>query len=104
MPGVVQVLPLRGMAVVAPSAMEDGSILLAGTEAGVQRLSCIPFEQQARTLADLEEFQEGLGLAQLLPDSQVSLLSSHVGFQVSCVRSRSRISPPFYPPSCLHPH
>lgn len=69
---LLQVLPLKGIAIAAPSAMEDGSVFVASGSDGINRLVPVPFRQQAEVLADLGEFQEALQLSQLVPDAVVS--------------------------------
>lgn len=59
------------MTVAAPSAMGDGSIVVAsGTDSGIRRLVPVPFRQQAEALADADEFQEALQLVSYIPDSE----------------------------------
>lgn len=63
---------MKGMSHAAPSLMADGSVVLAsGSDGGIQQLKPVPFQQQAASLADAEEFQEALQLASYIPDSEV---------------------------------
>ena len=70
-----QVLPLRDMALIAPSLDADGSLYVAAMgEAGIRRLIPTPFSPQSQALADALDFPEALSIAALMPSEQVLLL------------------------------
>ena len=87
--GLAQRLPIAGMSLVSvlpalsPSSAQGepgaaqtqsagGSMLLGSPAHGeVQQLVAVPFAEQARVLAQVEEFAEGLALAALVPLDEV---------------------------------
>ena len=68
----VQVLPLRDIGAIAPSLGSDGSVYLAVSgEIGIRRLAPVPYDQQARALAEAGDYSEALTMAALMPLEQV---------------------------------
>ena len=70
---MVQVIPVKGMDVVAPSTGPNGEVYVACSagDAGIRRLAPLPFGRQARALAERDEFGAALELASLMPASEV---------------------------------
>lgn len=70
---LVQVLPVKGMDVVARSTGSCGEVFVAASQgsAGIRRLAPLPFAKQASMLADREDFGAALELAALVPVSEV---------------------------------
>ncbi len=69
----MQVLPVKGMGLVSRSASSAGDVFVASSsgDAGIMRLTPLPFAQQARALADRNELSAALEMASLVPSSQV---------------------------------
>lgn len=69
----LQVLPVKGMDIVARSTSSRGDVFVAAGQgsAGIRRLAPLPFADQAAMLADREDFAAALELAALVPASEV---------------------------------
>jgi hypothetical protein len=72
----LQVLPVKGMDVVAQSTSAGGDVFVAAGQgsAGIRRLAPLPFADQAAMLADRDDFAAALELAALVPTSEASPL------------------------------
>lgn len=69
--GLTQKLPIAGTSVLI-ACQSSGNIFVAATGSdGIHQLAPVPFDQQARALADLEQFAEALSMIALSNDSQV---------------------------------
>lgn len=69
--GLVQSLPIAGTHVLT-ACQVNGHIFVAATGSdGIHQLSPVPFDQQARALADLEHYAEALTLTTYAAESQV---------------------------------
>lgn len=68
---LVQRLPIAGTHVLT-ACQSNGHIFIAATGSdGIHQLSPVPFDQQARALADLEQYAEALTLTTYAAESQV---------------------------------
>jgi hypothetical protein len=67
-----QVIPVKGMDIVAPSTGPGGEVYVASSagDAGIRRLAPLPFGRQARALAERGEYPAALELASLMPASE----------------------------------
>lgn len=87
--GLVQSLPIAGTHVLT-TCQSTGHLFVAATGSdGIHQLAPVPFDQQARALADLELFAEALTLITYATEPQVRLPSSinaewHHIFSVWC--------------------
>ena len=65
---------MKGMELVSRSAASSGEVYVASSsgDAGILRLAPLPFEQQAKALADRNELSAALEMASLVPSTQVS--------------------------------
>lgn len=82
--GLVQSLPIAGTHVLTPCPA-TGNIFIAATGSdGIHQLAPVPFDQQARALADLELFAEALTLITYAAEPQVCsiLAESHHMFSL----------------------
>lgn len=69
--GLVQSLPIAGTHVLT-ACHSTGHIFVAATGSdGIHQLTPLPFHQQARALADLNQFAEALTLLTYAAESQV---------------------------------
>ena len=67
----MQSLPIAGTNVLT-ACQSSGHIFVAATGSdGIHELTPVPFEQQARALADLDQFAEALTMCTYLSESQV---------------------------------
>lgn len=74
--GLTQKLPIAGTSVLI-ACQSTGNIFVAATGSdGIHQLAPVPFDQQARALADLEQFAEALSMIALSNDSQVHNLQA----------------------------
>jgi hypothetical protein len=75
-----QILPIKGMDIVAQSPSSTGDIFVASSQgsAGIRRLALLSFADQASMLADQDEFAAALDLAALIPASQVDVTACNI--------------------------
>ncbi len=69
--GLTQKLPIAGTSVLT-ACLLSGDIFVAATGSdGIHQLAPVPFDQQARALAEMDQFAEALTMIAFLNDSQV---------------------------------
>ncbi len=69
--GLTQKLPIAGTSVLT-ACQSSGNVFVAATGSdGIHQLAPVPFDQQAKALADVDQFAEALTMSAYLHDSQV---------------------------------
>jgi len=67
----MQKLPIAGTSVLT-ACQSSGNVFVAATGSdGIHQLAPVPFDQQAKALADVDQFAEALTMIAYLHDSQV---------------------------------